>query len=238
MLKNSVSFIIPCFNEQPKIGDTLSSIAVACRETGLQNYQVNVIDDGSEDATALVAETLARDLGLENFKLIVHATNRGLADAVRTGIQNSNSVEVMIVPGEGDISTDGITKLLRMRHQADVVLGFYGRSVDRPMMRKVISRVFTHLMNLVAGTKLEYVTCAGIYKSCCLPELVSRGFAVIAELNLKVAMSGSSLMQTQITFDTRAKLGGEALSLRTLVDHAVLSLAIFRIRLKRRDETK
>ncbi len=50
-----ISFIVPAYNEEQLLGSTLESIQAAADEIG-EPYEVIVVDDGSTDQTALVAQ--------------------------------------------------------------------------------------------------------------------------------------------------------------------------------------
>lgn len=75
---SELSVVIPAFNEEESIGDTLRELREHCPEV-----EIVVVDDGSTDRTAtIVAE-------LEGVRLVSHHRNRGYGDALKTGIRHS-----------------------------------------------------------------------------------------------------------------------------------------------------
>jgi hypothetical protein len=76
-----VSFVVIAYNEAGNIGRTLSAIASL---TGLADYEVVVVNDGSGDATADVVR--AHAAADPNIKLIDLPRNRGRGYARNTGI--------------------------------------------------------------------------------------------------------------------------------------------------------
>jgi len=72
---------IPCYNEAETLGPTVAALPRSL--PGIARIEVLVIDDGSRDGTAEVA----RRLGVDH--VIRHPTNRGLAAAFRTGLEES-----------------------------------------------------------------------------------------------------------------------------------------------------
>jgi Glycosyl transferase family 2 len=76
-----VSFVVIAYNEAKNIGRTLSAITTL---TGLDDYEVVVVNDGSGDTTADVVREHAA--GNPNIKLIDLARNRGRGYARSTGI--------------------------------------------------------------------------------------------------------------------------------------------------------
>ena len=99
--KKSALLVIPCFNEEETIENTIKSIP---------DYidKIVVIDDGSTDGSV----EIAKSLGVE---VISHKTNRGVGAAIRTGIKralNSN-VDIMVnMDADGQFDPEYISKLL------------------------------------------------------------------------------------------------------------------------------
>ncbi len=80
-----VSLIIPCYNGERCLNDTLTSI---CNQD-FDNVEVVVVDDASTDATPQILETWKskfRDRGYE-MRTARHAENKGLCAAINTGLE-------------------------------------------------------------------------------------------------------------------------------------------------------
>jgi glycosyltransferase involved in cell wall biosynthesis len=73
-----VSVVIPAFNSMQHIGEALDSI----KAQTLTDFEVIVVDDGSSDATMVVAESYAGALDLQ----VIRQRNLGPAAARNTGI--------------------------------------------------------------------------------------------------------------------------------------------------------
>lgn len=102
----SVSVLIPCFNEESVIADTLSSVLAS----DYANFEVIVIDDGSADKTAEVVEN--RFSGVAKVTLLRQA-NAGKSAALNRGIARSSGEILIIVDGDTQFLPSTIAKLVR-----------------------------------------------------------------------------------------------------------------------------
>ena len=78
----TVHVVLPAFNEADALSPLLQEIR-ATLEANEVRYSVLVVDDGSEDETARVAAEASLQMPVN---MAQHATNRGLAAALRTGL--------------------------------------------------------------------------------------------------------------------------------------------------------
>lgn len=84
---NNLTVVLPAYNEEDNI-ETLVERWQQLRNELAGRYglrlQIVVVNDGSKDRTKEIAERL--EMEHDNFKLISHPRNKGLGEAVKTGI--------------------------------------------------------------------------------------------------------------------------------------------------------
>src|SRR5688572_19001065 len=85
-----LSIVIPAYNEEQVIGDTIRAIS----ELGFYSHEVLVVDDGSTDGTAEAARAAGA-------RVISHPYNIGNGAAVKTGIRSSLGRVVVFMDGDG-----------------------------------------------------------------------------------------------------------------------------------------
>ncbi len=146
--------IIPAFNEEETIDETLEGLYSIKNELNNNGYEliVHVINDGSTDST----EKLANKNG--DTLVISHKKNEGLGSAVRTGLISANRVNAdIVVKFDADLQHDpnDILKLINpIQHdEADIVYGnrFEKINYKMPIIRKIGNNVFTKLMKWLTG---------------------------------------------------------------------------------------
>ena len=111
-----ILIIIPAYNEALNIGRAIEET-----KTNISEADIIVINDASEDSTALVAKTKGVDV-------ISHVCNLGIGGAVQTGFKYACEREYDIavqVDADGQHNPQDISKLLTpiLNQEADVVIG-------------------------------------------------------------------------------------------------------------------
>jgi len=144
----SVATLIPCCNESNKIGKVVSRVF----ETNVCDH-VLVIDDGSSDASAAIAESYGATV-------LRHAEPQGVGAALRSGmqaLQNEYSV-IVILAGNNKDEPQEIVRLLDPIAEGKAVFVQGSRfkkggkaGGDMPLYRKIATRVHPFLFSVVAG---------------------------------------------------------------------------------------
>ncbi len=151
------SLIIPAFNEEQRIGQTLG-VALDYLRVSSPQSEVIVVDDGSTDATARVVRYVFAKSGGMETRLIEHAPNRGKGAAVRDGLLAATRPIALF--SDADLSTpiDEAPKLLHPIEAGEVDVAFGSRALDRkligdrqPWRREQAGRVFNLLVRAATG---------------------------------------------------------------------------------------
>lgn len=138
-----VVVVLPAYNEAENIPPLLESIDQTMYSAGMQ-YQLIVVDDGSDDDTASIAESYSQQMPVF---VEIHEQNQGLGGTIRDGLriaaERSNDHDLVIVMDADNTHTPGL--MLRMTREiqegADVVIA--SRYREGAMVRGVpIPRVF------------------------------------------------------------------------------------------------
>lgn len=106
-----VSVIIPAYNEAPAIAGVVSAIAAA----GAWR-EIIVVDDGSADETASLAEGAGAIV-------VRHPYNKGNGAAVKSGIRRASGEFVLIVDGDGQHRAADARRLVSRLGEFDLVIG-------------------------------------------------------------------------------------------------------------------
>lgn len=140
MASSSVSIIIPCYNEEGAVTETIERIAAAIEPDS--ESSIIAVDDGSGDNTGAILDDLAKRL--PQVKVFHHDRNRGYGAALKTGIRNSSAELIAIIDADGTYPTDRLPELIARCTTVDMVVGArIGDDVTYPLIRR-IPKVFMH----------------------------------------------------------------------------------------------
>jgi glycosyltransferase involved in cell wall biosynthesis len=153
----SLSIIIPAYNEAARLGATLRTVLEYLEKTR-PGAELIVVDDGSTDQTAEIAEHGLADARNLNTRVIRNDKNRGKGYSVRMGLLAARANVVLF--SDADLSTP-ITetpKLVEPIASGECDLTFGSRALDRsligvhqPWRREQGGRVFNVIVRLATG---------------------------------------------------------------------------------------
>jgi glycosyltransferase involved in cell wall biosynthesis len=124
-----LSIVIPSFNEELRLPGSLEKIAKYIREKR-PNTEVLVVDDGSTDRTAAVAESW-RDR-IPQLHVLSNGTNRGKGFSVRHGFLEARGEIVLFTDADLSSPIEEGEKLFAAIKSYDVAIG--SRAVDRSLI--------------------------------------------------------------------------------------------------------
>ena len=124
-----LSIVIPSYNEERRLAGSLGKIANYIREKR-PNSEVLVVDDGSTDATAAVAQAW-RDR-IASLRVLSNGINRGKGFSVRRGSLEARGDVVLFTDADLSAPIEEAEKLLDALKTCDVAIG--SRAVNRNLI--------------------------------------------------------------------------------------------------------
>jgi dolichyl-phosphate beta-glucosyltransferase len=138
-----LSIVIPSFNEEVRLPASLGKIAKYIRDRR-PNTEVLVVDDGSTDRTAAVAESL-RDR-IPGLRVISNGINRGKGFSVKHGSLEATGEVVLFTDADLSAPIEEAEKLFAALKSCDVAIG--SRAVDRSLI-EVHESVFREFAGII-----------------------------------------------------------------------------------------
>jgi glycosyltransferase involved in cell wall biosynthesis len=146
MSHNSVSIIIPAFNEAQVIGDLVSDI-----RHQYPDFEIIVIDDGSADQTAEVA-------GEAGALVYRHPYNIGNGAAIKSGIRAASGDILVFMDGDGQHNPADIQQLLDNFPEYDMVVGSRSQNGQASFGRALGNSIYNRFASYVTKFSVKDLT--------------------------------------------------------------------------------
>lgn len=151
-----VSVVIPAYNEAESLPELLPSVAETLRDTG-RTFEILVVDDGSEDATAEAFEGLRP--AIPEASLVGLRRNFGKSAALATGFAECRGGFVVTLDADLQDDPREIPALLAdLEAGLDLVSGWKRRRRD-PVTKTVPSWVFNRVTAWITGIPIHDFNC-------------------------------------------------------------------------------
>ncbi len=219
-----IYFLVPAYQEEPTIGLLLYKIRQVMREVR-RDYLAIVLDDGSTDGTAEVAERYRRYLPV---KVLRHAENRGLGpsldrlvrEAVRLSYYPERDIAIVL---EADFtwSPETVPEMVRqIEAGADIVIGSRAHPESRirglPFGKRLSTRIVTNVLRAVMPLPnvTDYGSTFRAYRIGALKRVVTalqegllttRDVAANVELLLRLGRFHPSIVEVPITIQEEVR---------------------------------
>jgi dolichol-phosphate mannosyltransferase len=226
-----LSVNIMAFDEAANLPIVAEEILKALNGLG-KSHEIIVIDDGSADGTAQVADALARSRPV--VRTIHHPANLGLGGVYRTGFAASRGRFVTFFPADGQFPADIIAEFTEVAEQFDLVLGYLPVRA-KSAVGKLLSQIERTLYRVVLGPLPRFQGIMMVRRSI-LAELplssTGRGWAVVMELLIRASRGGYRILSMPTSYRRRLSGASKVNNVRTMWAN-VKQLVELRLRMSR-----
>jgi dolichyl-phosphate beta-glucosyltransferase len=227
-----VSVVVPAYNEQGRIEDSLLKIREYMRGADF-GFEVIVVDDGSHDRTSEIVARLAHDDS--RIRLVQNRKNLGKGAAVRNGVRSSAGDLVLF--SDADLSTpiEEFENLLPWVESYDLVIA--SRSlpdskvlVHQPFYREMMGRTYNLLVRTLVVKGLIDTQCGFKLMSRRAADDIFRrqrinSFSFDVEMILIATKLGYAVKEVPVRW-----INSRASKVHPVLDSAQMLLDLFRIK--------
>jgi dolichol-phosphate mannosyltransferase len=228
LASRGVGVVVMAFDEAESLESVVLEIAAACRSLE-RPWEILIVDDGSRDGTAAVADQLAsRQPGV---RVVHHPDNLGLGGVYRTGFAESRAALVTFFPADGQFDPALIQRFLERIDAADMVLGYYAAG-SRGALGRLLSAVERLLYLLLFGHMPRFRGVL-LFRRELLARFPlrssGRGWVVLMELILRAHRGGCRLVSEPTGLRVRASGASKVQNSRTILANLRQLLALRRV---------
>ena len=225
MDKIDITFFVPCFNEEKNIVKTLENII---NSVGNIKYEILVCDDGSKDNTKeIVKNYINREK--KNIILYENDKNLGIGFSYFKYSLEAKGEYYMLINGDNVEPSITIKKIINEKGKADIIIPYFGTEDRRTLIRKIISHLFTFVINLISFNSIKYYNGPVLHKTKNVRLYRSKtyGYGYQAELITTLLMSDKSYLQVQVINTDRQWGTSKAFSISNILSISNTTLSIF-----------
>lgn len=153
----SLSVFFPAYYDENNIGKVVHKAVEVLESLGLKDYEVTIIEDGSPDKTAEVADALAAQY--PKVKVIHHEKNKGYGATLWEGFTTARMDYVFYTDGDNQFDLEELRKFVAIIPFSDMVVGYRKKKQYSPY-RKLTSFVYNLLLRFVFDIDYIDIDCA------------------------------------------------------------------------------
>ena len=195
----SLSVFFPAYNDAPSLPGLIAKTFTVLNET-VEDFEVIVVNDGSQDRTAEVLESLRQEY-CPRLRVVTHPKNRGYGGALRSGFASATKELVFYTDGDGQYDVGELPRLLNaMRPRVGLVNGYKLRRMD-PRHRVWIGGTYNALARLLFRIRLRDIDCdyrlirRSLFDEF---ELTATSGAICVELIRKIELSDLDVVEVGV----------------------------------------
>jgi glycosyltransferase involved in cell wall biosynthesis len=210
---SGLSVVIPAYNEENGIAEIASrvlSVAPALKSVGVDWLEMLIVDDGSRDRTAEVAQSIP------GVCLIRHHKNKGYGAALKSGFSKARGELIGFLDADGTYPPEYFPQLCQVAlNEADLVIGsrMAGEESRMPFTRRLGNFFFAGLLTLLSQQKVtDSASGMRVFKR----EILWQIYPLPDGLNLTPVMSTRALHESlrirEVPIPYRERVGRSKLS--------------------------
>lgn len=196
----SLSVFFPVFNERENLPITIERTIRTLESTPFVfTYEIIIVNDGSSDGSAELANSLARQI--PNVRVVHHPENRGYGAALKTGIAAARMEYVFFTDADLQFDIIELHSLLVHVDEYPVVIGYRAPRRD-PFMRLVNAWGWNLLNRMLFGLAVRDIDCAfKLFRRELVQnlELQSKGAMISAETLIRLTNSDVPVKEVPVS---------------------------------------
>ena len=197
-----ISCVIPAYNEENAIEQTVAEVKAALSALENCDYEIIVVDDGSTDETRRHAEAT-------DAVVISHLNNLGYGRSLKDGIRQAKGEDILILDADGTYPPEAIPELWAEYVKGyDMVVGARQGKHYKGGKKKQIGRYFLRkLVEFTTDRNVPDVNSGFRFfkRSSAMPFLnrLCDGFSFTTSITLNLMMDGRQVAYVPIRYDQR-----------------------------------
>lgn len=214
----SLSIILPVYNEEKNIGFTLTKI-IAFIKNLCKDFELILVNDGSTDKSEDTIRGFAKQYPA--IRLINNSKNKGYGAAIKNGIHNAKKEWLLIMDSDGQFEITALKDFWNKRLSYDFIIGYRKKRSDNAY-RKILGKTGNLAANLFLKTDIfiKDINCGfKLFKTNEIKKITlgSNGGIINFEIMQKLLKNGARFLQIPVNHYSRTKGNSTGGKLKTII---------------------
>ncbi len=225
-MTDTLTVAVMAYNEADSLAAVVDEIRASLARLPAASHEVLIIDDGSSDGTAAIADELAQKYPL--LRVVHHKPNLGLGGVYRTGFSEAKTTYLSFFPADGQFPAKIIEQFFDVMSKHDLVLGYIPRN-DAGWVAKGLSLaeklVYRGLFGPMPRFQGVFMLRRQVLERITL-NTTGRGWGVVMEMVLKIHRGGYRVSSQLTPFRPRMAGHSKVNNLRSIWANLSQALAL------------
>lgn len=200
----TLSIVVPFYNEEENIEATVREIRETF-DTRVERYEMVLVNDGSRDRTAALADEIARKD--PRVRVVHHPKNLGYGSAILSGFYAAKNELIFYTDGDLQFDLKEFDRLVPLLSQYDIATGYRGNRQD-PWYRRLNAGTYNMVVRILFGVKVSDLDCAfKIYRKSMFEKIhpQSTGIFICGDILIQATKLGLKIGEVEVTHYPRTK---------------------------------
>jgi len=227
MSLTSASFVIPMYNEEKNIAETVEKLESMAKEIA-RDYEIIISDDASTDGSASLVESISREN--RRVKLVRLTENEKFGGALREGIKKAGKDVIIYTDSDLPVDIHDIKGAVSLLDAADIVTAYSTVKKGENLRRIIMSKVYNFLVQFFFKAKIKDINSGfKIFKRKIFHgmEFISKSPFIDVEIFIRAMRKGFVIKQYPVIFKHR-KGGKSYISRPEVVCQTFIDMMKFR----------
>jgi len=197
-----LSILIPAYNEERGIYNTLQQVKQAVEKQDLDDHEIIMIDDGSTDNTAEEAKKC------EGAYIIQNERNLGYGASLKKGIRQARFNYILISDADGTYPLDKLNIMIQEIKSNDMVVGERKlKLLKYSILRRFAKILLRNLVYFITGLKIKDLNSGlRIFRKSAVQQffpIIGDGFSFTTTISLALLQNGYRIKFIPIDYNAR-----------------------------------
>lgn len=215
-VQKTITVIVPALNEESNISFTYEEI-MGFVDNQFEDYEILIFDDGSTDRTGAIIDEIAANN--PHVRAIHNERNMGIGYNYLAGVKMARMNYSILIPGDNEYLGSSIKRMFKYVGHADIVTSYSINMESRPYMRRILSRLYTIMINAFFDLELNYYNGAVIHRNDIIRnvDVSTFSFAYQSLILTELLRSGHTFVEVGVYLRQRHAGQSTALKIKNVV---------------------